>query len=327
MLNERIENLLQLKSYIIQNSEAWQTVKLNAERMNGWFTQAFIEMSLSHICKHYLDENELIVYASQIETAEEKGRTMTIGITMAGNIPLVGFHDFLTVYLSGHTQRIKLSSKDNVLLTHLIEILYTLDDKNKSLIIVAEMLKNCDAYIATGSNSSALYFEKYFARFPHIIRKNKTSVAVLNGQETSLDLEQLADDVYQYFGLGCRNVSKVFVPQGYDFVPLLKAFNKYDHLKNHNKYRNNYDYHLAIFILNNQYYMSNESLLLSENESNYSSIAVLNYSYYTDTPLIEHQEEIQAIIGVDYIPFGKAQTPTLTDFADGVNTIQFLNSL
>lgn len=327
MLNERIENLLLLKKYILQNTEEWQAIKEKAERMNGWFTQPFIEKSLVNICDQYLHEDELIIYASQIQTAETKNRHLKTGITMAGNIPLVGFHDFLSVYLSGHQQVIKFSSKDNVLLPHLIEKLYEADEKNRQLISSAEMLKNCDAYIATGSNSSAVYFEKYFAKYPHIIRKNRTSVAILTGNETTKELEGLADDVYLYFGLGCRNVSKIFIPEGYDFVPLLTAFNKYDELKNHNKYKNNYDYNLAIFMLNNQYYMSNESLLLSENKSNYSAISVLNYEYYNEELVIENTEEIQAITGDGYIPFGAAQTPTLFDFADGVNTIDFLNSL
>ncbi len=327
MLNERIENLLLLKKYILQDSEEWKTVKEKAERMNGWFTQPFIEKSLANICDLYLDEDQLIVYASQIQTAEAKNKQLKTGITMAGNIPLVGFHDFLSVYLSGHQQVIKFSSKDNVLLPHLVEKLYELNEKNRNLVTASEILKQCDAYIATGSNSSAVYFEKYFAKYPHIIRKNRTSVAILTGNETAKELENLADDVYLYFGLGCRNVSKIFVPEHYDFIPMLTAFNKYDGLKNHNKYKNNYDYNLAIFILNNQFYMSNESLLLSENKSNYSAISVLNYEYYNEELVIENTDEIQAIVGDGHIPFGTAQTPDLFDFADGVSTIEFLNSL
>ncbi len=327
MLSQRIGNLLQLKAYLLQNTEDWQLVKENAERQNGWFTQEFIESSVAIICNQYLDEIQLNLYAAQLVTSEEKNERHNIGITMAGNIPLVGFHDFLSVYLSGHQQRIKYSSKDAILLPHLVKKLIEYEQGNESLIMESAMLKNCDAYIATGSNSSAIYFEKYFAKYPHIIRKNRTSIGILTGNETAIQLERLADDVYMYFGLGCRNISKIFVPRGYDFVPILQAFNKYDHLKNHNKYRNNYDYNLAIFILNNQYYMSNESILLSENTSNYSSIAVLNFEYYDEAPFINNKEEIQAIIGEAYLPFGTAQTPTLFDFADGVNSIDFINSL
>jgi len=327
MYRERIAHLLALKNYILENNDEWQDIKFKAERQNGWFTQSFIEKSLQNICTHYLDDNQLHNYAGQIQNAEDKAKQLTCGIIMAGNIPLVGFHDFLSVYLSGHPQRIKFSGKDDVLLPHLINKMIEADERNSHLISWSEMVKNCDAYIATGSNSSAVYFEKYFARFPHIIRKNRTSVAILTGHETQEELNLLADDVYLYFGLGCRNVSKIFVPENYDFVPLLTAFNKYDELKNHNKYRNNYDYNLAIFILNNQYYMSNESILLSENKSNYSAVAVLNFEYYKDTAFIQNDDQIQTIVGKEHVPFGAAQTPSLFDFADGISTIDFLNSL
>ena len=327
MLQLRIENLLLLKQYILQNNEEWQQVKLNAERHNGWFTQEFIAHSLQNICDAYLDKNELEKYANDMKLVDTTSIQRIVGITMAGNIPLVGFHDFLSVYLSGHIQHIKLSSKDDILLPHLIKKMYEIDEQNISKIIIATMLKNCDAYIATGSNNSALYFEKYFAKFPHIIRKNRTSVAILTGEETDEDLLNLADDVYLYFGLGCRNVSKIFVPENYQFEKLLHIFNKYDALKNHHKYRNNYDYNLAIFILNNQFYMSNESILLSENKSNYAAISVLNFEYYRDKPSIPNPSEIQAIVGKGYIPFGKAQNPSIIDYADGISMIDFINSL
>jgi hypothetical protein len=327
MLAKRIDTLLQLKAYLIQNTDEWQQIKEHAERQNGWFTKEFIEISTKAICDQYLNESQLQNFASQLVTAEKNNQSTCVGITMAGNIPMVGFHDFLSVYLSGHPQKIKYSSKDSVLMPYLVKKIIEFDQGNDALITESSMLKNCDAYIATGSNSSALYFEKYFSKYPHIIRKNRTSIAILDGTESNTQLEDLADDVYMYFGLGCRNVSKIFVPRDYDFVPLLKAFNKYDHLKNHNKYRNNYDYNLAIFILNNQYYMSNESILLSENTSHYSAIAVLHYEYYDDAPAIQNTEEIQAIVGKDFIPFGKAQMPTLFDFADGISSIDFVNSL
>jgi hypothetical protein len=250
---------------------------------------------------------------------------------MAGNIPMVGFHDFLCVFLSGHRIHIKLSSKDEVLMKHIIEKMIEWDESLKEVIVISEMLKGCDAYIATGSNNSANYFEYYFAKYPHIIRKNRTSVAILTGKETTEELEALADDVYQYYGLGCRNVTKLYVPMDYDFINLLNAFRKYDHLKDHNKYRNNIDYNLAIYILNNQYYMSNDSLLMVENESIFSPISVLHYEFYekleTIIESLSHRNDLQAIVGHDFIPFGEAQKPMLTDFADGVNTIEFLNSL
>ncbi len=331
MIENRIELLIKLRDYILQNNKTFQVVKENTERQNGWFTQQFIDIALSTVCAYYLNETELKKLASTIQTAKEKNKQYTIGITMAGNIPLVGFHDFLCVFLSGHKQVIKFSSKDDVLLPHLIQKLYEWDSNIRNLISSSEMLKGCDAYIATGSNNSANYFEKYFAKYPNIIRRNRTSVAILSGNETEQDLEHLADDVYYYFGLGCRNVTKLYVPESYDFIPLLNASKKYDALKHHNKYRNNIDYNLALYIINNQYYMSNESILIVENKSIFSAISVLHYEQYTNIKTVlqslENNKDIQAIVGEKNIPFGKAQTPSLTDFADGVNTIDFLNSL
>jgi hypothetical protein len=250
---------------------------------------------------------------------------------MAGNIPLVGFHDFLCVFISGHRQTIKPSSKDDVLIRHLVQHLNQRDAETLQSISFSEMLKGCDAYIATGSNNSARYFDYYFSKYPHIIRRNCTSVAILMGDESKEELERLADDVYQYFGLGCRNVTKIYVPQQYDFIPLLQAFKKYDHLIDHHKYKNNYDYQLAMLILNKKYYMSNESVLLLEEPSLFSPISRLNYEFYTDIfalrSNLEQQEDIQCITGKGAIPFGQAQQPCLTDYADGADTLQFLRAL
>jgi len=197
--------------------------------------------------------------------------------------------------------------------------------------VISEMLKNCDAYIATGSNNSSRYFEYYFKNHPSIIRKNRTSVAILEGDENKEELEALADDVYQYFGLGCRNITKIFVPQQYDFVPLLEAFKKYDHLINHHKYKNNYDYNLAVHMLSNHFYMTNGSIILVEETSPFSPISQLNYEYYNNESEVRMKlllnENIQCVAGKHNITFGKAQCPQLTDYADGVDTIEFLLSL
>jgi hypothetical protein len=213
---------------------------------------------------------------------------------MAGNIPLVGFHDFLSVFISGHKAIIKASSKDEVLIRHLAEKLIEWsgttpaeDNGLNEMIVFQDMLKDCDAYIATGSNNSARYFEYYFKKYPHIIRRNRTSVAILDDNETTKELEELADDVHLYFGMGCRNVTKIFVPKGYEFIPLLTAFKKYDHFKDHNKYKNNYDYNLALHILNGKFYMANESIILLENSSIFSPISQLNYEFYTDKKTVE----------------------------------------
>ena len=247
---------------------------------------------------------------------------------MAGNIPLVGFHDMLSVFISGNKAMIKTSSKDNVLIRHLAEKINEWEPATSSMIRFEEMLKGCDAYIATGGNNSSRYFNYYFGKYPHIIRRNKTSVAILTGKESSEDLEKLADDVFLYFGLGCRNVTKIYVPENYDFVTLLDIFKKYDYLADHYKYKNNYDYNLALHILNNKYYMTNGSVLLSENDSFFSPISQLNYEFYTEkgkiNSLLTGHDDLQSVTGNGYTPFGQSQCPGISDYADGIDTLKFL---
>ena len=328
LLNDKIHLLLQLKKYILSDSEEWEQIQDSAERKNGWFTREFILKSIQAIAENYLDENALQLFS---ERFSDSNQPRTVGVVMAGNIPLVGFHDFLCVFLSPHRLAFKCSSKDDVLLPAMLEILKSLNPDLMKQVEQKEMLKNCDAYLATGSNHTAKVFKNYFGKYPHIIRPNKTSVAVLKGHETEEELSLLADDVYQYFGLGCRNVTKIFVPHDYPFEPLLQAFRKYDHLKDHNKYRNNLDYQLALYILNNQYYMSNDSVLLIEHDSIFSAVSVLHYSYYSDhfalISELQNNPNIQTIVGHGFTPFGAAQHPGISDFADGIDTIDFLNSL
>ena len=193
------------------------------------------------------------------------------------------------------------------------------------------MLRGCDAYIATGSNNSARYFEQYFSKYPHIIRRNRTSVAVISGDETAGELSLLLDDIHQYFGLGCRNTTRLLVPEGYDFVPMLKAFNSYQYFSDHHKFKNNYDYQLSLLLMNKIYYMTNGSTLLVESNDNFSAISRVNYSYYKPGQDVlaglKGNDDIQCITGKNVIPFGEAQKPRLTDYADGVDTMQFLLSL
>ncbi len=329
-LQNRIRLLLELKNYLNQNPESWQLTKEKASQKNGWFTPEFIDVALQNICNQFLQEDKLNHWAAHYHLDDNVGGK-NIGIVMAGNIPLVGFHDFLTVFISGHNQTIKLSSKDDVLLKHLAEKIISWDENAASLISFAEMLKGCDAYIATGSNNSARYFEQYFAKYPSIIRRNRTSVAILTGNETAEELDKLADDVHLYFGLGCRNVTKIFVPSAYDFVPLLRTFDKYKYFADHHKYKNNYDYQLSLALLNNIYYMTNESILLIENESVFSPISQLNYSFYKEenklAAMLKENPDIQCIVGNAYTTFGQAQTPGLFDYADGIDTMQFLLTL
>lgn len=330
-LQQRLVLLQQLGDYILENNSAWAEAKDRAHRENPWFTPEFVELQSRQIATHYLNPEALRSFADSYNVQDQPPVSRNVGIVMAGNIPLVGFHDFMCVFLSGHHQTIKLSSRDKVLLKHLAEKIIEWDPSASSHIQFAEMLKGCDAYIATGSDNTSRYFDYYFSKYPHIIRKNRTSVAILEGNETVEDLEKLADDVYQYFGLGCRNVTKIFVPVEYDFVPLLESFKKYNYLFDHSKYRNNYDYQLAILIINKKYYMTNGSLILVENKAMFSPISVLHFEYYDDIENISNSlkknDAVQCIVGSGQVAFGDAQKPGISDYADGIDTMKFLLSL
>lgn len=327
-LQQRLDLLVRLGKYMQSDEPLWLETKKRASQANGWFTEEFIDLSCAAIARSFLEPGLLKAFAGRYQLPEENNDPKTIGLVMAGNIPLVGFHDFLCVFLSGHAVVIKPSSKDAILIRHLAEQLYQWEITVQNQVAFSELLKGCDAYIATGSNNSARYFDYYFKKYPHIIRRNRTSAAILTGDETAAQLDKLSDDVHLYFGLGCRNVTKLYVPVGYDFVPLLEAFRKYSYFTDHSKYRNNYDYQLAIHLLNKQYYMTNGNLLLSENSSLFSPISQLNYSFYENAPSLARElaanPELQCIIGKGYVPFGQAQSPSLTDYADGVDTMQFL---
>lgn len=330
-LQKRIDLLKGFAEYISSNNNAWQAAKEKAFHQNAWFIPEFTELAVNAIAQTFLNEKALQDWVKKYNIPGENSAPKNVGIVMAGNIPLVGFHDFLCTFISGHRQTIKPSSKDEVLIRHLVQHLYTLDSSVKELVNFSEMLKGCDAYIATGSNNSARYFDYYFSKYPHIIRRNRTSVAVLTGNESKEELEKLADDVYQYYGLGCRNVSKIYVPEQYDFIPLLEAFKKYDHLIEHHKYKNNYDYQLALLILNKKFYMTNGSIILLEDAGIFSPISRLNYEYYQPgddvTGKLRQNQDVQCVVGKQLVPFGQAQQPGLCDYADGIDTLQFLLSL
>ena len=331
ILQDRIGLLKRLGNYMLSDDVRWREARQKASLQNGWFIPEFVGLASENIAKKFLKEDELIKWSAHYKIQTLNSRPQRIGIVMAGNIPLVGFHDLLSVLMSGHKAVIKPSSKDEVLIKELAEVLKTWETEINGLVEFSEMLKDCDAYIATGSNNTSRYFEFYFGKYRHIIRRNKTSVAVLTGNETIAELEELAGDVYQFFGLGCRNVTKLYVPGGYDFVSLLTAFKKYNYLADHHKYKNNYDYNLAIHLLNNKYYMTNGSILLIEDNSFFSPISQLNYEYYASRDellsSLYNNQDIQGIIEKEHIPFGQAQSPGLFDYADKVDTMEFLQSL
>lgn len=330
ILQQRIQLLSQLGKYIEKNTIAWQQVKQQAERENPWFVKEFIEMAASNIASQFLQEEKLHEWVNQYKIPEENNEPSTVGVVMAGNIPLVGFHDMLCIFITGHKQRIKTSNKDSILIRHLVDVLVSFENDVAQYIVFAENLKGCDAYIATGSNNSSRYFDYYFGNYPHIIRRNRTSVAILDGKETSDELACLADDIQTYFGLGCRNVTKIFVPDGYNFEALLSALNKYAHYSDFHKYKNNYDYQLALMMMSNKFYMTNGSVLIVKNESLFTPVSQINYAYYgnkEELTFLQNHKDVQCIVGHNHISFGQSQKPGLTDYADGVDTMWFALSL
>ncbi len=330
-LTRRRDVLVELGNRLATETEELTAIKERAFAANNWFIPGFIDLSLQNIIQQYLQSRALLSLIQKYSLPEETPHPKKVGIVMAGNIPLVGFHDLLCVFITGHQAVIKPSSKDEVLVKYIVKKLVELEPAAAPYVAVSEMLRGCDAYIATGSNNSGRYFEHYFGKYPSIIRKNRTSVAVLSGSETAEDLRQLADDVHLYFGLGCRNVTQLHVPRGYDFVPLLEAFRKYSYFMNHHKYKNNYDYNLAIHILNNRYYMTNDSIILVEDSSPFSPIAQLHYQYYDNRQnllqKLQSDTALQCIVGSENIHFGGAQQPHIFTYADGINTVNFLRNL
>jgi Acyl-CoA reductase (LuxC) len=298
---------------------------------NGWFTPEQVYFAVNSWANTLTEEN-LNNWLSRynFDTVQPK----TIGLILAGNIPLVGFHDFLSVLISGHSVLVKTSSNDQKLLPFLANYLIAVNHEMENFITFTDgKMENFDAIIATGSNNTARYFEYYFKDKPSIIRKNRNSVAVLNGTESQEDLEQLGEDIFRYFGLGCRNVSKLFVPKEYDFQNFFQAIFKYSDVIYYEKYANNYDYNKAVFLMSNFKLLDNEFLTLKEDSSYASPISSVFYEYYETIEDIKNQlnkdsEQIQCIVSKDFIqnsiPFGKTQKPKLWDYADNVDTIDFL---
>jgi hypothetical protein len=298
---------------------------------NGWFTENNIRRALFA----WSEELTVIRMGQWLEryTLNDTASIKKVGVICAGNLPLVGLHDVLSVILSGHVAFVKLSTDDNLLMPALFKILIRLDESVENQLVFADgLMKDMEAVIATGSNNTSRYFEQYFGHLPHIIRKSRSSVAILNGNETEEELKSLGRDVFAYFGLGCRNVSKVFVPKGYQIDRIFKAFYDYNAIINHHKYANNYDYNKAVWLLNSEQLLDNGFLLLKEDSSLASPTGSLYFEYYEDEfelrkNLEERQAEIQCIVSNADIPFGGSQRPALWDYADGVDTLAFLQSL
>ena len=330
---DRLQALAKLGNYLHAIDEVeLDEICLKIKNENPWFTPGSVGTALAGI-RRYLDLEKMTKWISGYKLDPQTVRR--IAVVMAGNIPLAGFHDFLTVLVSGHHILIKLSSKDTVLPTYLSNKLVEIDPRFQAHITLADRLKNFDAVIATGSDNSSRYFQYYFGKYPHIIRKNRTSCAVLSGSESMDELRLLGKDVFTYFGLGCRNVSKIFIPEDYDPVRLVHAWDIYVDILNHHKYHNNYDYQKSILLVNKIPFYDSGFVILHENEKLVSPISVVYMERYKNAEDLQSKlaavsDKIQCIVGMTdaaYVPFGKAQSPDLWDYADRVDTLRFLESL
>lgn len=335
------------KSYLIQiftelgkqladPDDTLQQLIQSESNHNAWFTSESVKQAVT-AAGQSLTEDHLERWLSAYTLTEHIPKK--IGLILAGNIPLVGFHDVLCVLVSGNMALIKASAQDARLIKYVLQLLVNIEPEMAGRYQFVERLEGFDAIIATGSNNTSRYFEYYFGKVPNIIRKNRNSVAVLTGQETTEQLHLLGKDVFDYYGLGCRNVSKLLVPKGYDFIPLFEAIESYYNVGNHHKYHNNYDYNKAIYLVNRDKHLDNGFLLIKEDQRLASPLAVLFYEEYEDlaaaqTWLTEQSENIQCIVSVAslqvnnrVVGFGESQQPALWDYADGIDTLQFLSNL
>ncbi len=337
--NRMINALLELGKKIQDRHPLLEATIHRTSFHNPWFEKSNYWKALDALAESMLTREELTKWCDtyQFPVPGEHGKT--VGLIFAGNIPLVGFHDFVTVYLSGHAAEIKLSSKDPYVFPAILALLSEQDSDVEHRIKIVEKLENHEGVIATGSNNTNRYFEKYFESYPALLRKNRTSVAVLDGSESVDDLNGLAHDIFDYFGLGCRNVTKLYVPEGYDFDPLIQAMNPFAASMNNIKYKNNYDYNLSIELLNRSDIISTEFVLLKHvPEELFSPVGMIFYEAYDSvsqlhTALAQLREQLQTVVGkypvagVSHSGFGETQRPGLFDYPDGEDIGHFLFDL
>lgn len=331
-----LSSLQPLQQFLKSGDAEIEDVIGRAYASNPWFYPDFTSSAIKAIADEFLDEGKCNEWLKSYPQSNHPGKR--IAIIMAGNIPLVGFHDLFCVLASGHNAIIKFSDKDSVLPKFVLKKWTEFYPALSSRITFTDKLDGFDAVIATGSNNSSRYFEYYFKSYPHILRKNRNGVAVITGDETPEELKQLGVDIFLYYGLGCRNVSKMFVPAGYDFSNMETAFAEWNYLADHNKYRNNLDYNYAIYIINRVPHINLGHLILKEDEAIASRIGCVHYAYYpNENELLQNLEsrksEIQCVVkqgsltGWDCVAPGNTQHPSLDQYADGVDTMQFLSTL
>jgi hypothetical protein len=301
----------------------------NQQIHNPWFTPENVRRAVNSIANELTEEN-LTRWTNTYPRLREEFIPLNVGIIMAGNIPLVGFHDFLSVLITGNNLIAKTSSKDHELILHISDLLCSINPLyTEKIKITEDPLTNFDVVIATGSDNSSRFFDYYFGKYPNIIRRNRNSIAIIEGNETDVEIESLGIDIFSYFGLGCRNVSKIYCPKCYDLNSVFRHWNNFSYITSHTKYANNYDFNKAVYIVNKEAFYDTGYLLLKEDSRLSSPVSVLYYEYYESQDALKKQtellkEKIQCIAGKHYIPFGRAQSPHLWDYADGIDTIEFL---
>ena len=325
----------QLSTFLKEPDEHLRDLMQRAPNHNAWFTIEEVERSLSSF-QAMLQEKDLKKWLENVKITSQPKK---VGLILAGNIPMVGFHDILCVLATGHIALIKLSSSDDKLLPAILTKLIQIEPLFEDQIVYTERLKDFDAIIATGSNNTSRYFEYYFGKVPHIIRKNRNSVAVITGQESTEEIRQLGHDIFDYFGLGCRNVSKIYIPEDYDIKNFFEPLEDFQPIFNHFKYNNNYDYNKSIYLVNAAKHYDNGFLLLKEDKNLASPLAVLYYERYKNLEAVEQElaaaeNNIQCVVtsaklnlNSSIVGFGNSQNPKLWDYADNVDTIAFLNGL
>ncbi|MBK0382454.1 acyl-CoA reductase [Pedobacter sp. SD-b] len=332
----RVEAFTRLGDFLLNPNDDFKNTIESAKHKNAWFSQEQV-LSAINANGQMLNKADLLKFTANIPGLNHHPKN--VGLILAGNIPLVGFHDILTVLLTGNIAVIKLSSQDDLLIPYILSKLVETEPNFKNKIQFVEKLESFDAVIATGSNNSSRYFDHYFSKVPNIIRKNRNSVALLTGKETTEDLKRLGADIFNYYGLGCRNVSKLFVPEGYVFKHFFESIEEFSPIINHHKYNNNYDYNKSIFLINKNQHFDNGFLLVAKDDRMVSPLATVYYQeYQTLGQAIEilnnKANEVQVVVSSvnesmvpSKVSFGESQNPKLWDFADGVDTISFLNSL
>lgn len=336
MQESTIIALQQLGNYIHSRTPELQEAIKKAHEQNSWFEEAQTNHALAYWGSALQLENLrdwLSIYPSHEPTKPKR-----VGLILAGNIPMVGFHDIITTLLSGHSAHIKCSSSDDVLIPHLLQVLQQIEPTLSAQIAIVDRLNTIDAVIATGSNNSARYFEYYFSKIPRLIRKNRTSIAIVQGNESPEQMQGLAEDIFRYYGQGCRNVSKIFVPENYPITHFYEGIAAFKNIFEHHKYRNNYDYYKSIYLVNREEHFDNGFLVLKPSTSLHAPLSVLYMERYTDLHTLSSSlkgisDELQCVVseypldGIQTTAFGQTQHPALSDYADGVDTMRFLQSL